>query len=152
MVSRSLVVVARIYIGVIFLVAAYGKLSQRVDFVGPMTGLLNNVTLTHGYGFYASFVRSVVLPNAHLFAVLVIAAEVSVAIGMLFGLATRAAAVVAIFLLANYLSAKGIPPWSPGSNDVADIVLSVIVLFGAGGRTFGIDSALHARFPKVPFW
>jgi uncharacterized membrane protein YphA (DoxX/SURF4 family) len=152
MVSRRLVVLARIYIGVIFLVAAYGKLSHMVDFAGPMTDFLSGVTLAHGYGFYANFVRAVVLPNAHVFAALVIAAEVCIAVAMLFGLATRAAAGVAIFLLANYMLAKGAVPWSPGSNDAADIVLCLIILLGAGGRTFGIDATLHKRFPKVPLW
>jgi uncharacterized membrane protein YphA (DoxX/SURF4 family) len=152
MVSRRLVVLARLYLGVIFLVAAAGKLTQSTDFAGPMTGFLNQVALTHGYGFYASFVRAVVLPHAHVFAALVMAGEAVVAVSMLFGLATRAGAVVAIVLLANYALAKGVPIWSPGSNDVADIVLCIVVMLGAGGRTFGIDSALHARFPSVPLW
>jgi uncharacterized membrane protein YphA (DoxX/SURF4 family) len=71
---------------------------------------------------------------------------------MLFGLATRAGAVVAIFLLLNYLFAKGLPFWSPGSNDMADIVLALVVLFGAAGRFGGIDGSLHERFPRVPLW
>ncbi len=152
MVSRRLVVIARIYIGIVFAVAAFGKLSQNVDFANPLSDFLSLAALSHGYPFYVPFVRAVVLPNAHLFAALVIAGESAVAVCMLFGLATRGAAAVAIVLLLNYIAAKGVPPWSPGSNDAADIVLCIIVLLGSGGRTFGIDSSLHARFPRIPVW
>ncbi len=35
---------------------------------------------------------------------------------------------IAIALLANYAAAKGLAPWSPASNDTADIVLALVVL------------------------
>lgn len=136
----------------IFCVAAAGKLTGRGDFSDEMTGFLNRVTLEGGYGWYQALVRSAILPHATTFAVLVVVAEACVGISLLFGLATRAGAAVAIFLLANYLCAKGIPFWSPGSNDVADIVLAFVVLVGAAGRFGGIDTSLHERFPKVPLW
>jgi uncharacterized membrane protein YphA (DoxX/SURF4 family) len=152
MIASRLALIARLYIGMIFLVAASGKLIQPIDFAGPMQGFLGHVALVNGYGWYASFVRSVVLPHAHVFAILVIAAEATIAVGMLFGIATRLIAVLAIFLLANYACAKGVPIWSPGSEDIADIVLCVIVWAGPGGRAFGVDKALHERFPRMPFW
>jgi len=152
MLASRLALAARLYIGMIFFVAAGGKLIQHVDFTEPMSDFLEHVALVHGYGWYASFVRAVVEPHATVFATLVIAAEAAIAIGMLFGLATRLTSLVAIFVLANYAAAKGVPFWSPGSNDVADIVLCGIAFFGAGGRLFGIDKSLHDRFPRLPFW
>jgi uncharacterized membrane protein YphA (DoxX/SURF4 family) len=150
--ARGWLLLPRLYLGIVFAVASVGKLTQGADFAGPMSGLLTKVTLKNGYGWYAPFVRTVVLPNAHLFAMLVIAGEAFVAISMLFGLMTRLGAVVAIFLLANYVSAKGVALWSPGSNDVADIVLALVVLCGGAGRICGIDASLAKRFPKVPLW
>lgn len=135
----------------IFTVAAFGKLTSRSDFADVLGSFSNNVALKTGYGWYAAFVRHVVLPNVHVFATLVIAGESFVAVSMLFGLFTRAGAVVAIFLLANYACGKGFALWSPASNDVADIVLALVVLFGAAGRVGGIDKSLHERFPKLPF-
>jgi uncharacterized membrane protein YphA (DoxX/SURF4 family) len=141
----------RLYLGVIFTVAAFGKLTQQADFADTLASFATNVALKNGYGFYAGIVRSVILPNVHVFATLVIAGESFVAVSMLFGLFTRAGAVVAIFLLANYACGKGFALWSPASNDVADIVLALVVLFGAAGRVGGIDKSLHERFPKLPF-
>ena len=77
---------------------------------------------------YRSFLDAVVLPHATVFATIVVVAELLVAACMLTGIATRAAAVVAIALLANYAAAKGLAPWSPASNDSADIVLALVVL------------------------
>ncbi len=70
---------------------------------------------------------------------------------MILGITTRLAAAVAIFLLVNYLCAKGRMPWVPGI-DPSDILLALIVLYTAAGRTFGIDRFLHDRFPGVPLW
>jgi uncharacterized membrane protein YphA (DoxX/SURF4 family) len=145
-------VIARLYLGMVFLVGAGGKLIQPVDFTGPMSGFLKQVTLRQGYVWYAPIVERVVLPHARVFSILILVAESAIALGMLFGLMTRAAALVAIFLLFNYASAKGAPFWSPGSNDAADIVLCLVVLLGDGGRTWGIDASLHKRFPRIPFW
>ena len=64
---------------------------------------------------------------------------------------TRLAACVAIFLLFNYLCAKGAVSWGPGI-DQSDIVIAVIILLSDAGRIFGIDRVLHKRFPKIPIW
>jgi NADH dehydrogenase len=150
--ERGWVLLPRVYLGVIFAVAAVGKLTARVDFAGPMTGFLTGAVVRNGHGWYAGFLRAVVLPHAHVFATLVLLGEVFVAVSMIFGLLTRVGAVVAIVLLANYLCAKGLPFWSPASNDAADIVLALVVLFSGSGRVVGLDKSLHERFPKVPFF
>ena len=149
---NRLFLLPRLYLGSIFADAAFTKFASGVDFARPLGGFVSEVGLSKGYGWYHGILQSLVLPNAHLFATLVLVAESAIAISMLFGLATRAGAVVAIFLLFNYAAAKGLPPWSPGSNDYADIVLALIVLGGAAGRVFGIDKSLHERFPRIPLW
>jgi hypothetical protein len=57
----------------------------------------------------------------------------------------------ALFLLFNYLCAKGALPWGPGI-DQSDIVLAFIILLSNAGRVLGVDRFLHKRFPKVPVW
>lgn len=91
------------------------------------------------------------VPHTATFGTLVVIAEIYVAIGLVFGLTTRLATCVAIFLLFNYLCAKGALPWGPGI-DQSDIVLAIIILLSDAGRVFGIDAFLHKRFPKVPIW
>jgi len=142
----------RLYLGMIFGFAAMQKLTAGRDFTMMMTGFLTQAGLRSGYGWYQGVIRSLILPHAHVFATLVLVGECAVAISMIFGLATRAGAAVAIFLLLNYLSLKGLPFWSPASNDAADIVLAVVVMIGAAGRFAGIDKSLHERFPRVILW
>jgi uncharacterized membrane protein YphA (DoxX/SURF4 family) len=81
----------------------------------------------------------------------IIIAEIYVAIALVFGLTTRLAACVAIFLLLNYLCAKGTLPWGPGI-DQSDIVLAIIIFLSNAGRVLGVDQFLHKRFPKIPIW
>ena len=61
-----------------------------------------------------SFLQTVVIPHAAIFGTLIVAAEIYVAIALVFGLTTRLAACVALFLLFNYMCAKGALPWGPG--------------------------------------
>lgn len=104
--------------------------------------------LRSGYSWYQSFVSSVVVPHTATFGTLVVVAELYVAFALILGLTTRLATCVALFLLANYLCAKGAAPWGPGI-DQSDIVLAIIILLIDAGRVFGLDRILHRRFPKV---
>jgi len=152
MLSRSILILPRLFLGVIFGVAVYPKLTApspgfRVMLLGFVQQLLPNA-----HPLYQSFLRAIVLPNAGTIAVLVMAGELLVAIGMLLGVTTRLAAVVAVFLLLNYMLAKGMSLWSPASNDAADIIIAIVIGLGAAGRVFGIDSVLARRWPQIPLW
>jgi thiosulfate dehydrogenase (quinone) large subunit len=130
-----ILVVPRIFLGVIFTIAVYGKLTAQAPFKAIIGGFLTHV-LPNANPLYQSLMQAVVLPNAGLFAFLVIASELYVAIAMLLGITTRLASVVAVFMLANYMLAKGASLWTPSSNDAADIILA----------------AVAARWPRVPLW
>jgi uncharacterized membrane protein YphA (DoxX/SURF4 family) len=147
-----LLLLPRFYLAMIFGVAVWAKLTAPMKFSAMLGGFLNRVVLENGYGWYQAFVRGVVLPHLSAYASLVIAGELFVAVALLFGVATRLAGVVAIVLLVNYLSAKGLPIWSPASNDAADIVLALIVVAGAAGRVFGVDRMLARRYPRALIW
>ena len=140
-----LFVVARIYLGISFFFSDHGTARE-----GELTGFLN-YAMKHGYAWYQNFLSAVVIPHAATFGTLVFAAEIYVAIALVFGVTTRLAACVAIFLCINYMCAKGAAPWGPGI-DQSDIILGIIVLFSNAGRTFGVDRFLHGKFPKVPIW
>jgi uncharacterized membrane protein YphA (DoxX/SURF4 family) len=92
-----------------------------------LAGFLSHVAAADAFGWYDRFLTAIVIPNVRVFAILIVAGELLVAASMLSGIGTRATAVLAILLLANYACAKGMPPWSPASNDTADIVLALIV-------------------------
>ena len=135
----------RIYLGVSFFFSDHGN--ARPD---EVAGFLK-YALAHGYSWYAGFLNAVVISRSAMFGTLVVVAEIYVAIALVLGLTTRLAACLAIFLLLNYLCAKGAVPWGPGI-DQSDIILAIIILFSNAGRVFGLDALLHERFPKIPIW
>jgi uncharacterized membrane protein YphA (DoxX/SURF4 family) len=140
-----LLVLTRVVLGTSFLFSDHGDATPN-----ELAGFLA-FARSHAFGWYASFLDAVVIPHAAFFGKLIVVTEVTVGLALILGLATRLAAVTALGLLANYLCAKGRMPWYPGI-DASDILLSLILLFTAAGRTFGIDRFLHRRFPRVPLW
>lgn len=148
--ARSALVLLRIYLGGVFLVAALPKL--RSDFTPTMIGFLQTVALEKGHSFYQGFIEQVVLLNAPLFAALVTWGELLVGISLLLGLMTRLSSCVALVLAVNYMFAKGAWFWTPSSNDAAFVAISLTLLIGAAGRTFGLDAFLARRWPRSPFW
>jgi len=140
-----LFVLARVYLGTSFFFSDHGN-----GRLGELTELLNYAK-KQSYPWYQGFLSTVVIPNAASFGTLILIAEIYVAIALVFGLTTRLAACVAIFLLFNYMCAKGRLPWEPGI-DASDIVLAVIILLSDAGRTLGIDGFLHKQLPKLPIW
>src|SRR5687767_5163136 len=88
--ARAALVLLRIYLGVVFLVAALPKLEQ--DFTPGLVGFLQRVALEKGHPFYQEFVREVVLPNAPVFATLVTWGELLAGLTLIVGLLTRLSA------------------------------------------------------------
>ena len=148
--ARAALVMLRIYLGMVFLIAALPKLNR--DFTPSLVGFLEEVALTKGHPFYQEFVRQVVMPNATLFAWLVTWGELALGVLLILGLLTRLSAVVALILALNYMLAKGAWFWTPSSNDAAFVVISLGLIVGAAGRTLGLDSVLARRWPRSPLW
>lgn len=139
---RWLFVLARIYLGISFLFSDHGNGRPN-----ELTGFLK-YALRNGYGWYQNLLNSVVVPHSATFGTLVIIAEIYVGIALVLGFTTRLATLVALFLLINYLCAKGAVPWGPGI-DQSDIILALIILLGDAGRTFGLDKLIARCFPKL---
>jgi uncharacterized membrane protein YphA (DoxX/SURF4 family) len=148
--ARSALVILRLYLGVVFLVAALPKIQR--DVAPEFMGFLEQVALQRGHAFYQEFVRAVVLPNAEAFAVLIGWGELLVGVTLVLGVLTRFSAALALLLALNYLFAKGDWFWTPSSNDAAFVAISLALLVGAAGRTLGLDAFLARRWPRSPFW
>jgi thiosulfate dehydrogenase (quinone) large subunit len=98
------------------------------------------------YGFYAPFLRAVVLPHAHVFAILVSFGELLVGAALLAGLFTRAAAAAGVLLTLNFLLGRGD---GLGANNTAPWVFMMLTLMLTGaGRTLGLDGALRGKLPR----
>jgi thiosulfate dehydrogenase [quinone] large subunit len=150
MIPRAILILPRLFLGTIFLVAAYSKVTHG-SFPTHLGSFLDLV-LPGATPAYQVFARAIVLPNVALFATLVIVGESFAGIALLLGITTRLASAVVVLLLANYMLAKGMAPWSPASNDAADIVLAIVVGTGAAGRIWGIDAVLAKRYPRIVLW
>lgn len=137
-----LFVLARAYLGISFFFSDHGNATPN-----ELAGFLK-FALKNGYSWYQSLLNSVVVPHSATFGTLVVVAEIYIGIALVIGFTTRFATCVALFLLLNYMSAKGAVPWGPGI-DQSDIVLALIILFSDAGRIFGIDKVLANRFPKL---
>jgi len=142
---RWLFVLARVYLGISFLFSDHGN-AQPNELAGFLKFAMRN-----GYGWYQNLLNSVVIPHSATFGTLVVVAEIYVGIALVIGFTTRLASCVALFLLLNYMCAKGAVPWGLGI-DQSDIILAVIILFSDAGRIFGIDKLLTDRFPKLWIW
>ena len=148
--ARAALVLLRVYLGVVFLIAAVPKL--RGDFATQLTAFLEQRAMEQSHPFYRVFLQEVVLPNTQLFAALVTWGEFLVGVLLILGLITRLSATVALLLTLNYMLAKGAWPWTPSSNDAAFAAISLALMIGAAGRTLGLDSMLARRWPRSPFW
>lgn len=148
--ARTALALLRVYLGVVFLVAAWPKL--REDFTPGLVGFVQKIGLEQGHAFYRPFLEHMVLPHAGLFASLVTGGELLVGISLVLGLMTRFSAAAALLLTLNYMFAKGAWFWTPSSNDAAFVAIALALLIGAGGRTLGLDALLARRWPRSPFW
>ena len=148
--ARVALVILRVYLGVVFLLAALPKLEQ--DSAPDFVGFLNHVALERGHSFYQEFARSVLLPHAGAFAALIGWGELLVGVTLILGLLTRFSSGLALLLALNYMFAKGAWFWSPWSTDAAHATIALALLIGAAGRTLGIDAFLARRWPRGVFW
>jgi uncharacterized membrane protein YphA (DoxX/SURF4 family) len=151
-VSRYLLVILRLHLGIIFLLTDLGKLTRAQPFSVEMLSFLQGYSLRVASAPYQHFLQAVVIPHATLFSYLVMAGELVAGLSLLFGLGTRLGASIAMFLFLNYMLAKGRLFWSPDSEDAAVFFSALVVLLGAAGRVWGVDAYLAKRWPAIPLW
>ena len=152
LVPRALVVIPRIYVGLILFISDLGKLTRDNPFAEEMIRFLRGVTTRRASEPYLHFVQQIVIPDTSLFSYLIMTGEAFAAISLLTGTLTRVGATVAGFLFLNYMLAEGRMLWSPDSEDAALIVICLMIFFGRAGRAWGIDSYLTKRWPNSPLW
>jgi uncharacterized membrane protein YphA (DoxX/SURF4 family) len=152
LVSRSLLALLRVYLGVIFIMTDLGKLTRDNPFSTEMLGFLQGVTTRRASAPYLHFIQQVVIPHASLFSYLVMTGELVAAISLITGTLTRVGAVIAMLLFLNFMLAKGRMFWSPDSQDAAVFLIALVVFLGRAGRSWGIDAYLARRWPNSPLW
>jgi thiosulfate dehydrogenase [quinone] large subunit len=135
----------RVYTGLFFTWNGLGKV-LRDNFADGMAGFLN-AQLDNSFAFYRPFIESAVLPNKTMFAALVSWGELTVGLLMIVGLATRYAAAVGAILVLNFWFAKGMPVFAGTNQDVAWLVIFIVLGMVPAGRIAGLDDGLCDRLP-----
>ena len=148
---KRLLVLPRVFLGLIFLVPVYHKLFTTRTATVQIEQFVGQYGVSHAYEWYRGFLQGVVMHHVGLFGALVVIGELYAGFAFLFGITTRSAAGVAIFMLLNYVATKGTHPWIM-SSDLPDIVLCLVVMIGSAGRALGGDRFLHERYPTIPIW
>jgi uncharacterized membrane protein YphA (DoxX/SURF4 family) len=96
--------------------------------------------------------EQVLLPRMSAVAALILWLELVVGFFLVLGLMTRLVAALAFLLSLNFMLAQGSGFWSPANAYPAWAVMSLVILIGAAGRTFGLDAFLAQRWPRSPLW
>jgi uncharacterized membrane protein YphA (DoxX/SURF4 family) len=151
-VPRSLLVILRLHLGVILIITDLGKMFGSQPFADEMLGFISGGLKRPGFAWYHHFLSDVVIPHATLFAMLVMIGELVAGLSLLTGTLTRAGAAIAMVLFLNYMWTKGRWFWSPDSEDAAVFFSALVVMLGAAGRKFGLDSYLARRWPRALLW
>jgi uncharacterized membrane protein YphA (DoxX/SURF4 family) len=102
-----LLVILRIYLGVILFITDLGKLTRDTPFASEMLDFLRGVTARRASAPYLHFVQQVVIPHSSTFSYLIMTGEMFAAVSLLTGTMTRLGAAVAMVLFLNYMMAKG---------------------------------------------
>ena len=129
---------ARLYVGYWFLVTGFGKIGRGFLQGGALLPQLERFVAGTPHAWYKAWLANIVIPNEHAIAVLVTLGETLAGIALLLGALTRCSAAVGIFMVGNYLFAKGWPN-PAASHDKDFLILLVVILLGDAGKYWGID-------------
>ncbi|MDA8272279.1 MAG: DoxX family membrane protein [Deltaproteobacteria bacterium] len=128
----------RIYIGIYFLYAARSKLSPFFfsNFHNRLSYFANHDPLR----FYVIFLNHLVIPNAFLFAILIVMGELFAGIFLTAGFLTGIAGFVGIFLNLNYLLAMYWMGPAELAINLTFIMCELVIIFTGAGKSLGIDA------------
>ena len=147
--ARAALTFLRIYLGTALIVAAWLKLKR--DYAAELAHVFRGEGGASSAIWYQPFAEQVVLPRVALVAALIVWGELLVGCCLLLGLGTRLAAALA-FLIALCLTLTEGAFWTVSSSYPGWMMVSLALLLGAAGRTFGLDAFLAARWPRSPLW
>lgn len=145
--QQKVLAVLRIFLGLCVLFMASAKLSP--GYTDHFATTIHQLVANQPFAFFGNFLQDVVLPDAAVFAYLLLMLELVVGFGLLLGMLTALAAVLGFALQLVYLFAlAGQGVYAVGLHGVLAIATGAIA-FSYAGTTWGIDRRL---FDHVPYW
>jgi thiosulfate dehydrogenase (quinone) large subunit len=134
----------RVYLGFLWLQAGWGKVVEGgwiganagAGVQGFAQGALQQTTGEHPQvtQWYASFLENVVIPNAAVFAHMVVLGQLAVGLGLIFGLFTGIAAFFGGFMNASFIFAG-----SAGANPLMFILAIAVMMAWRVAGYWGLD-------------
>jgi len=142
--SGVALLVARLYLAQSFLLSGATKLTRGFLWGGALMPQLQRFLAGTPHAWYKAWLVNVVIPYEHVFAILTAMGETLAGLALLLGALTRFSAAVGIFMVGNYLFAKG---WANplASHDKDFIILLLVVLIGGAGQFWGLDGWWRRR-------
>lgn len=135
-VSSGVLVLIRIYLGVQFLQAGWGKVTGGFDSSGFLQGAIAKASGDHPavQGWWAAFLEGFALPNVGLFNFLVAWGEFLVGIALILGIFTTFSALMGITMNFAFLFSGTV------STNAQMVLLTIFVLVaGANAGRYGLD-------------
>jgi thiosulfate dehydrogenase [quinone] large subunit len=145
---RPWIALLRVAVGGVWLFLAYPQITNNSTYLSQGFGSQVRDMVAGGpWGLYRQFLENVVLTHQPIFAYLTLMANAAVGIALVLGLLTPYAALVGMFLNANYAIASG---WMNRDNYALNglmFVAQIVIIALAAGKAGGID-AIFAGQPS----
>ena len=142
---------ARIAVGAYWLYEQHWKLPPEFGLHDPR-GLMYafQQSIQHPtIDLYRSFLQEVVVPHFHLFGWLLGLAEVAIGLSLVFGVVTRAGALLGVLQAVNLMIAQGRTPEGPWIY-LAILAANLFVLLTPSNRRWSVDSRVARSFSSAP--
>jgi uncharacterized membrane protein YphA (DoxX/SURF4 family) len=153
--GRQGLALVRMSLGALFMVSAVDKTSKQwlAGNPKPVTDFVQQ-NASKAESIYRPFLEGTVVPHAPLIAQLVTLGEWVAGVSLLFGLLTRLGALMSMWLLVNYMLAKGTLVHglenSLTYSDRVYFMAALAALLGAAGLAWGLDGALRGTLARLP--
>jgi thiosulfate dehydrogenase [quinone] large subunit len=142
--GTALLVFFRLFYGLFFFLAGVNKMMKGWGYASYLEEVFaQRLTELNPESFAALYLEKFGIPFATPISFVVAYGELLAGLGLLLGLMTRSAAILAFFILVNiaiggYYDASLLPFFA----------LNITFLFYPLGRKFGLDRFLHHRYPQ----
>jgi thiosulfate dehydrogenase (quinone) large subunit len=148
--ARAALALLRVYLGLVLIFSAIPTL--RRDFTGTFIATVERAGANSTDLWYRELLQDGVLQHAPLFAFLVSWGQLLLGVLFVLGLTTRLWGATMFVLAVGYTVTAGAWPGKPGSEVATLGAISLALIIGAAGRTFGLDSILASRWPRSMLW
>ena len=136
----------RISVGVMFLIAAWGKVMAGTGWGNRMIGFLN--AQSDMPEWYRTIVDNIIVPNASIFGFLTAYGELFLAIALILGVFIRPAVLLGLVMVANFMFAKGHAFWVPSNHDSFYVFALIVFYYNSADEFLGLSTGVNKLLGK----